>query len=286
MCGVLPLVEVKSPLFGHALISTPFCVYGGPCAETPEMEAELTERAIKLATGLQVDYLEFRETTDQNRDWSGKDFYYRFYKEIGSDNDANLKAVPRKQRAMIRKGMQNDLVSEFENDIDNFYRIYATSVRDLGTPVYPKRYFHALKSEFGQQCRILTVSKDAKPVASVFSLYFKNTVMPYYGGGLSTARDLKAYDFMYWELMRRSAEQGLTGFDYGRSIAGTGSFSFKKNWGFQPQPLFYRQYLVNAKQTPDINPNNAKYRTMIALWKKLPLPIANSIGPHVAKYLG
>ncbi|MCG8325597.1 MAG: FemAB family PEP-CTERM system-associated protein, partial [Thiotrichales bacterium] len=183
------------------------------------------------------------------------------------------------------KGMDPGLVSETDDDADRFFRIYAVSVRNLGTPVYPKRYFEALRSTFGNNCRILTVLKDGKPVSSVLSLYFNRTVMPYYGGGLPEARNLKAYDFMYWELMRRSCGEGMRVFDFGRSIEGTGSFSFKKNWGFEPGRLHYKQLMVQALQAPDIRPGNAKYRAYIKIWQKLPLPVANFIGPLVAKSL-
>jgi len=284
--GVLPLAEVKSFIFGHTLISTPFCVYGGPCGESDEIIENLTSEAVNLARKLNVDYLEFRQESPTVNDWGGKDFYYGFKKEIWPDPDDNMKAVPRKQRAMIRKGIDNGLVSEVDDDVDRFYAIYSVSVRDLGTPVYPVKYFRALIDTFRDKCRILTVMKGNKPVSSVLSLYYKDTVMPYYGGGLTQARQLKAYDFMYWELMRRSCEEGIRCFDFGRSIEGTGSFSFKKNWGFNPEQLFYKQLMINAQKSPDFNPGNPKYRTCIKLWQKLPLPVANFIGPLIARNLG
>ncbi len=284
--GVLPLAEVRSLLFGHTLISTPFCVYGGPCANSTTTIEALTQKAIELAREMKVNYLEFRQTRDFNQDWSGKEFYFSFKKTIASDPDENLQAVPRKQRAMIRKGMNNGLASEEDHEVDRFYRIYATSVRNLGTPVYPLKYFRVLKETFRDDCRILTVMKDDRPVSSVLSLYFRDTVMPYYGGGLPEARQLKAYDFMYWELLRRSCEEGLRTFDFGRSIEGTGSFSFKKNWGFEPQPLYYRQYMVKARHSPDFNPAGSRYQACIRLWKKLPLPLANFLGPYIARNLG
>lgn len=284
--GILPLAEVQSFLFGHTLVSTPFCVYSGPCADSDEVASELIEEAVSIAKKLNVDYLELRSLSDIKTDWSGKDFYFYFKKNIEAEVEDNLKAVPRKQRAMIRKGIDNNLRSIDDDNIDQFFKIYSTSVRNLGTPVYPKKYFKQLKQVFRDDCRILTVLKDDKPIASVLSLYYKDTVMPYYGGGLPEARYYKAYDFMYWELMRRSCEAGLQQFDFGRSIKGTGSFSFKKNWGFSPEPLFYKQLMIRAEQSPDMNPQNSKYESYIRLWKKLPLPVANFIGPFIAKNLG
>ncbi len=284
--GILPLAEIKSLLFGHTLISTPFCVYGGVCSDSIEATEILTNEAALLAKQLNVDYIELRNVSNNQSNWQYKNFYHTFQKEISPDDEVNLNEVPRKQRAMIRKGIKNNLKSIVDDDINRFYHLYATSVRNLGTPVYPKQYFISLKEKFGDDCEILTVIKDDKAISSVLSFYFEDTVLPYYAGGLLEARQLKAYDFMYWELMRRSAEKNIRNFDFGRSIEGTGSYSFKKNWGFKPTQLYYQQLLINAEQTPDFNPTNSKYSMYIKAWQKLPLPIANLIGPLISKNLG
>lgn len=284
--GILPLAEIKSLLFGHTLISTPFCVYGGICADTQEASNMLIDAATNLANELRVDYLEFRNTTNNQDSWLCKDFYYTFQKEISADADTNMQTIPRKQRAMVRKGINNNLVSVIDDNVDRFYDIYSVSVRNMGTPVYPKRYFQMLKEIFDDACEILTITKDGKAVSSVLSFYTDDIVMPYYGGGLPEARQLKSYDFMYWELMRRSCANDFRHFDFGRSIEGTGSFNFKKNWGFEPKKLYYQQHLVKAKQTPDFNPVDSKYDMYIKIWQKLPLPVANLIGPLVSRNLG
>jgi len=120
----------------------------------------------------------------------------------------------------------------------------------------------------------------------VLSFFFRNEVLPYYGGGTPRARHLGANDFMYWELMTRAADRGARLFDFGRSKIGTGSFAFKKNWGFEPEPLHYQYWLQPGREIPDHNPLNPKYRTMIAAWKRLPLPIANIIGPAIVRGIG
>ena len=118
------------------------------------------------------------------------------------------------------------------------------------------------------------------------SFYFRDEVLPYYGGGTDAARAVAGNDFMYWDLMRRACERGLKVFDFGRSKHGTGSFDFKKNWGFEATPLYYEYFLVGDRTMPEINPLNPKYRLFIQAWKKLPLPLANVIGPHIVKQLG
>jgi len=120
----------------------------------------------------------------------------------------------------------------------------------------------------------------------VMSFYFRDEVLPYYGGGAALARDLKGNDFMYWDLLRRACERGVRVFDYGRSKVGTGSYSFKKNWGFIPEPLHYEFQLMKATQLPDINPLNPKYRLFIDAWKRLPLPVSRWLGPFLARSLG
>lgn len=290
IAGVLPLGEVKSLLFGHSLASTPFCVYGGILADSPEAEAALLDAAQTLATELKVDFLELRNRqpcalADQ-RGWPKKELHVTFRKAIEADNEANMMAIPRKQRAMVRKGIKAGLQSGFDSDNLRFFEAYSQSVRNLGTPVFPRHYFDILRKVFDEQCDVLTVTHEGKLVASVMSFYFRDEVLPYYGGGTLMARQLKGNDFMYWELMRRSADRGCRLFDFGRSKQGAGSYSFKKNWGFEPVPMHYQYHLVKSAELPDINPNNPKYRLFINGWKRLPLPISRLLGPYLAKNLG
>jgi len=284
--AVLPLAHVKSFLFGNALVSTPFCVFGGVLADNSQAAIALEHHARQLAQSLGVDYLEFRGQCHDKEGILQKDLYVNFRKAISADNAANLSDIPRKQRAVVRKGINSHLYSEWDDTDQRFFRAYSESVRNLGPPIFPRRYFRVLQRVFGDAVSILTISVDQSLVASVLSFRYKDCILPYYGGGVEKARALKGNDFMYWELMRRSADQGITCFDYGRSKKGTGSYSFKKNWGFEAAELPYYYFLVRAKEIPDLNPLNPKYRFFIAAWKKLPLAIANFIGPFLARYLG
>jgi FemAB-related protein (PEP-CTERM system-associated) len=144
-----------------------------------------------------------------------------------------------------------------------------------------------LQRVFGRECEVLTVT-DARgaPLSSVLSFYFRDEVLPYYAGDHVRARDLAANDFKYWELMRRACERGCRVFDYGRSKQGTGSFDFKKNWGFEPTPLHYEYRLLRRDTVPQNNPANPKYRAFIALWQRLPLSVANALGPYIVRNLG
>lgn len=284
--GILPLVHINSLLFGNTLISNAFCVYGGIVASDLPTYTALDKAACRLAVELGVDCLEMRNRVHKISERPYKQLYVTFRKTLDADVEKNMSAIPRKQRAMVRKGIDAGLTSTIDANIDNLYQAYSESVRNLGTPVYSKKYFQLIKDVFTEQCEVLTVDLNGQLVASVMSFYFKDEVLPYYGGGTILARKVKGNDFMYWEVMRRAVEKGVKIFDYGRSKIGTGSYFFKKNWGFTPQPLFYEFHLVKADSLPDINPLNPKYRLFIAAWKHLPIPLSQMIGPWLSKSLG
>ncbi len=284
--GVLPLAEIRSRLFGHALISTPFCVYGGVVASDAESEACLTQAAVLLAGELHVDYLELRDRQLRHPDWPVKDLYVGFRKAIQPDDDANLKAIPRKQRAMVRKGIGLGLEARHDGSLDEFYRVYAESVRNLGTPVLPRSHYARLRQTFGKDCEITVVRHQRQPVAAVMSFYFRDEVHPYYGGSVRHGRDLAANDFMYWSVMQRAVARGARLFDFGRSKQDTGSYHFKKHWGFEPVPLPYAYHLVRAREVPNVSPTNRKYSLFIKGWQRLPLPVSCALGPLLARNLG
>ena len=284
--GVLPLTEVDSRLFGHSLVSNVFCVYGGIVAQDAAARTALDNAAQQLARELQVGHLEYRQRTPFHADWPSQDLYFTFRKAIEPEVEANLLAIPRKQRAMVRKGIKNALVVDIDANVERFFKLFADNVKRHGTPALPKRYFALLKEIFGADCEVLTVLHQGRVVSSVLTFYFRDEVLPYYAGDTEDARSLAANDFKYWELMRRGCERGYKLFDYGRSKRGTGQFDFKKNWGFKPQALHYEYFLVNAPCVPQHNPTNPKYRLFIAMWKHLPTPVANALGPYIVKHLG
>ena len=285
--GVLPLGHVNSWLFGNALTGLPFAVYGGVAALNPQAADALDQEAQRLARTLGVAHLELRNVEANHPDWPTQDIYVTFRKEILATDDANMQAIPRKQRAMVRKGIKNELVSHIDSTVDRFFALFADNVHRHGTPAMPKKYFQALQKEFGRDCEVLTVTtSDGKPLSSVLSFYFRDEVLPYYAGDDEAARELAANDFKYWELMRRACARGLKVFDYGRSKLGTGPYAFKKNWGFEPKPLHYEFCLYKRDSIPQNNPNNAKYKLMISTWRRMPLALANWLGPFIVRNLG
>ncbi len=274
--GLLPYAHVKRPIFGAALISNPLCVYGGGLGHFDM----LLDDAIKRAADLGVRFLEIRnEKPLSSQNWKASDQFFTFRRVLSEDHEENLKSIPRKQRAEIRKGIANRLEVVVDQDIDLFYKIYAKSVRNLGTPVFPKKYLKILIDTFGDAVEITTIRHQGTPLCSVLSFKYKDQIMPYYGGGLSAARSHSAYPYMYWKVMENAVNEGLRVFDFGRSIKDSGAYAFKKNFGFDPEPLAYEYFLVKATEMPNMDPDNPRNKVLTSLWKKLPLWLANRIGP-------
>lgn len=289
--GLLPLHHVRSPLFGSALVGSGFAVDGGLLADSPDVAMVLADAAADLAATLGVSSVELRGgPLPDGTGWRREEGVYAgFERDLAADDAAELLAIPRKQRAEVRKALGGDLtVTTGRDDAErtDHYRVYATSVRNLGTPVFPRTLFDAVLDGFGDAADILTVREDGRPVASVLSLYWRGTVMPYWGGGVADARRLRANELMYFALMHHARAKGCVRFDFGRSKVGTGPFAYKKNWGFEPQPLVYARWLAPGEKARDTNPTSTKYRMQVDLWKKLPLWAANRIGPMIARGLG
>jgi len=288
--GVLPLVEQNSLLFGHSLISTPICVLGGVLADTSQIADELVCYAKSLADKLNVDYMELRGafSSRSHDDMVAPEAqaHVLIGCELADNPAAILAGIKKKQRAVVRQSLKNGLTTKIESDVDNLYHIYSTSVRNLGTPVFPKKSFVELKRIFNSRCEILTVFDGAQPVSSVMSFYYRGNVLPHYGGGIAKARELKSNDFMYYQLMCHAQEQGCHYFDFGRSKIDSGSFRYKKHWGMEIKPMCYQYYLVKSTALPALSANNPKYKMLIKLWQKLPLTVSQYIGPLLAKHLG
>lgn len=289
--AVLPLVHMQSRLFGNALISLPFLVYGGPLAVTAEAERAIVARAMGLAEELGVDSLELRNQQPLNESlhgsgWTRDGSRVTFRKPIFADPESNMKAIPRKQRAMVRKGMEAGLTWEIDHDVSRLYPALLECKRNLGTPFFGRSYLQAVKDTFGNQVEILTVVRGRQIISSVMSFRYKDQIMPYYGGGGLAARQYRANDYMYWCVMEKACQEGVRTFDYGRSTVGTGAYNFKRFWGFEPEPLAYQHHLVRASKLPNLNPANPKYRRAIEVWKRLPLSVAGTVGPIIARHLG
>ncbi|RKF23584.1 FemAB family PEP-CTERM system-associated protein [Altericroceibacterium spongiae] len=282
----LPVSEVHSPIFGRMLASSGFAVGGGVLGK--EADAIILCRAAEiLAERLSCPTIELRGgTAPKNWSWR-RESHCGFVRLLATDNEAQLMAIPRKQRAEIRKSLKIDLqitIGTEEEDRAAHYAVYAESVHNLGTPVFPRSLFDAMLARLDSD--VLTVWHEGVPVASVLSFYHDGAVMPYWGGGTYAARRLRANDRMYFELMCHARERGCERFDFGRSKTQSGPYFFKRNWGFEPQSLAYASWTAPGEKARNADPTSKRHAARIALWKKLPLPIANRLGPWIARGLG
>jgi len=288
IAGVLPLVEMRSPLYGRALVGTPFLVEGGPLAVDDVAREALLAAAERLAADLDARWIELRCPVEGRPGWRpGSDLYHRFVLPLDPDPERTFASFRRKRRAAIRKGRALGLTTRIHDDIDTFHGLLARSWHRLGTPVLPRRYFRALRATFADRMDLLFVESEGEPVSAVLTFYFRDRALPYYAGALEKARRLCAADVMYDALMRHATlERGARIFDFGRSRVGTGAYDFKRNWGIASEPLRYSYHLRKVDEVPAINPSNPRLRVFVELWKRLPFPLTRLIGPPIARTLG
>lgn len=291
LSAILPLLEVRSRLFGNALVSSGFGVGGGILAREDGDCAGLIALAEDLARQRDCSAIELRggSLPALRAGWTVRaDRHCGYAADLADDDEAQLARVPRKQRAEVRKGLQAKLkvsVGSAARDRAAHYAVYAESLRNLGTPVFPKRLFAEVLDAFGDAADILTVWQDDRPVASVLSLYHQGTVMPYWGGGTRAARALRANDRMYFELMCHARRRGCTRFDFGRSKVNSGAAAYKKSWGFAGVPLAYASWTAPGAKPRDADPTSQRHAAKIAMWRRLPLPVAKVLGPLIARGL-
>jgi FemAB-related protein (PEP-CTERM system-associated) len=284
--AILPLVEIRSLLFGRALISTGFAVAGGPLGTDAAAAHALLGHAQALGRERGAGYIELRDGLTPGEGWlSRDDLYAGFARPIALDEQACLKQIPRKQRAVVRHALAERLTATVDRDVETFFALYARTMRNHGTPAFPKHYFRALIELFPESCDILTVWDGPTALNSVLSFYFRNRVLPYYTGSRSEARDKGSNDLMYWHLMRHAVTRGYRIFDFGRSKIGTGPFAFKRHWGFEPRPIAHWYRLLGRDTLPNVSPANPRYAALIALWRRLPLPLANMLSRPISRNL-
>jgi FemAB-related protein (PEP-CTERM system-associated) len=285
--GWLPLSEVHSPIFGRLLASSGFAVGGGVLAERWTTARALCRAAEELAERLSCPTIELRGGWVP-KDWQMRtDSHCGFAADLAPDDEAQLLAITKRQRAEVRKGLAEDLTISAGTGSDAlpaFFAMYSESVRNLGTPVFPRSLFEAMIEALDAD--ILTVFHQGEPVSSVLSFYHDGAVMPYWGGGSYAARRLRANERLYYELMCHARRRGCTRFDFGRSKTGSGPWAFKKNWGFAPEPLSYASWTAPGAAKRNADPTSTKHAGRIELWKRLPLALANVLGPPIARGLG
>jgi FemAB-related protein (PEP-CTERM system-associated) len=286
ICGVFPISHVRSRLFGNSLVSLPLVVYGGPCASDRDAYFRLVEAGKDMAVRLGVKYLEMRNRTEPfETSLPGRDLYVTFTQDLTPGPEKLLQGLPRDTRYAVRKAQKAGLAWTEDLQDREFYEIYSQTVHRLGTPVFPRELFLALRREFPKACRLFGVRKGKEAIAGVLCFYFRDQVMPYYGGSIAESRKDSPNNFMYWSLIEQSCREGYGSFDFGRSKKGVGSFQFKSAWSMQVTDLPYRYQLVRATEVPHLSTADSKFRLPIEIWKRLPLSWTKIIGPRLIRWV-
>jgi FemAB-related protein (PEP-CTERM system-associated) len=285
--GFLPLMRCETLSLEQNLVSVPYGVYGGVAGDDPEVEAALVARAMLFAASEGAGCLELRQRDARVTGWLESDLYVTFVRELPSKPDDALAMLPRKARASARQGRDKwGLV--FDEGLwylDDFYYLFSQNKRHLGSPPLPRGFFEALSVEL-RDCVVLhIVRRGATPIAAVLSFRFKDILLPYYSGGLAAQEYTQCNNFMYWKLMEWGIEQGFRWFDFGRSRRDSGPYHFKRNQGFEPEPLHYAFHLVRRRSLPRMNPSNPVFDMPRRIWQRLPLSMHEWLGARVSRYL-
>lgn len=296
LCGVLPLVEVKPPVGSKSFVSLPFCDLGGPLADDDDVRHLLVAEAKALADTNKSRLLEIREGGEaleevQTDSGAGK---VRMLCPLPEDSEALFKSYKPKLRSQIRKAEKNGLRAEIRTDIeavDLFYQVFAWNMRRLGSPVHSQAWFRELKLAFGDQMLVGLVFLEDKPVGAGIVLLADNQACIPWASTLEQYNHLAPNMLLYWTLLSHVCGQGCPVFDFGRSTMGEGTYRFKKQWGAKPYELVWTDWIADdgshqavnkiRKQTP-----GSRLRPLVErLWRRLPLALANWVGPKLRRYI-
>jgi serine/alanine adding enzyme len=286
--GILPLVHLKSILFGNFMVSLPYFNYGGICADSDEISRQLLKKAADIAIGERADHIEFRHTRQIGDELPAKTAKVCMRLALPGDAEELWRSFPSKLRSQVRKPFKEGMYTRIgrEEELDCFYNVFAENMRDLGTPVYSKKFFRTILRAFPDSTRICTVySKDEEPVASGFLVGFKDRLEIPWASSLKNCNHLSPNMLLYWNALKFACEMGYRSFDFGRSTPGEGTYKFKEQWGAKPVQLYWHYWLRNGGPAPELNPKNPKFQMAIKIWKRIPVGLTRIIGPAIVKNL-
>ncbi len=285
--GILPLVWQKSRLFGSFLTSLPFVNAGGIVGESPEASQSLLHGAIALARRLGVKYMELRHRVKLGLGLPAKTTKVAPVRPVESDAEKMWQALHHKVRTDIRKAMGFDLGASFggEEHLDDFYQVFAENMRDLGTPVYARKFFLEILRTFPNDTYICVVRHQSTTVAASFLTGYRNTLEAVWSASSYRHLSMKPSMFLYWKILCFAGEQGYRVFDFGRSTVASGTHRFKQQWGTEDVPLHWDYWLKDGRHLPELNPENPRYGLAVWLWRRLPLPVTKLVGPRIVRCL-
>ena len=280
--GVLPLFLMKSVIFGKKLASVPFASYGGVCADNEIIAGALIDKAKRIAKEFGADYLELRHLYKNEAELATNDVYFTLILELNQNPNILWEKLRKSMRRYVRKAVKNNLEVTIDSiNLKGFYNVYTKNMRDLGTPVHSYRFFENILLEFPGHTNIATVQYKDNIIASLFLLYFKDTVIYGWGSSLRKYLDLNPNYILFWELIKHAYKKKYKFFDFGRSQKSEGTFLFKKGWGAEPKQLYYQYYLNKLNYPPDTSKNSTKRQRFAKIWRKIPISLANKLGPRL-----
>ena len=283
--GVLPLVHMKSRLFGNFMVSIPYFNYGGVCAKDDDARRALLDHAVQIARKKNATHIELRHVDEQYGSLPSKSHKVCMLLDLPATADALWKSFKSKLRSQIRRPEKEGVTIKIGRSelLDDFYHVFTVNMRDLGTPVYSKQLFANVMKAFPESSWIVAAYKDNTPLAAGFLLGFRDTLEIPWASSIRKYNRLAANMLMYWHALQLAIHEGYQVFDFGRSSPDSGTFKFKAQWGAEPLALNWEYWMANGGPLPDISPNNSKYQLAIRLWQKVPLPITQIIGPAIVK---
>ncbi len=284
--AVLPLFLVEGFITGKVLISSPFAVYGGVLADSVEARDALGDGLRKLAESLAVQYVDLRNAwPEQVLGHVPVDRYVSFTTPVApTDDERLLAAIPKKTRNLVRKSLKFPYSVRTPASLDGFYRLMANNYRRLGTPIFPRAFFERMRSNFGPMADVREFMLDGNTLAAVsFNFFFQGSMHTYYAASNPECLAQSPNNYMYFDLLRWAGHNGYNTFDFGRSKKETGTFEFKKHFGAAPRELPYEVMLVRRKYPPNFSPKNPKFQLAIQVWRRLPMPLVNTLGPRLIR---
>lgn len=285
--GVFPFVILTSKLFGTFAVSLPGVNYGGVVADDAKVQEALLRAAAERAESGNVKHLELRQMSELPGGWPVKTHKVSMRLDLPRQYEDLLKSFSPKLRSQIRRGEKDGMTSRIGGIdlLDEFYSVFSRNMRELGTPVYGKQWFAEILSAFPKDAKICVVSIQGRPLAAGLVYGFRRTIeIPWASSDRRYSR-MAPNMMLYGSVLKYACEQGYQVFDFGRSSKDSGTYRFKEQWGAKPVQLRWYYWLHDGDRLPELNPQNPKYGLAIEMWKRLPLPIANWLGPNISKYL-
>ena len=283
--GVLPLVHMKSLIFGGFMVSMPYFNYGGVCANDGSTRKHLIDEAVHLAKDLKAQHIEFRQEESLHNGFPEKIHKVSMRLGLPDSSDDLWKSFPSKLRSQIKVPQKAGMTCRLGRleELESFYAVFSVNMRDLGTPVYPKSFFGDILEEFPENTWIITVYLGNIPVASGFLAGFKTRLEIPWASSIRSHNRFSPNMLLYWYCLKFACEQGYKTFDFGRSTAGESTYKFKEQWGATPSPMIWSYWVRGEGNIPDLSPRNSKYQLAIGIWKRLPLPVTQILGPRIIK---